>query len=242
MSLDRRLSGVLLTQDNERTVAAVLQCLERVADEVVVVDGGSRDATPDIAATRAKVRLYRRPFDGNIAAQKNFACDQALGDWILILDSDELLDEAALRAIPRLVRSPWQRWYKLRRSWLVRRDGRWFRLESPLHYPDHQLRLFRNARPFRYDLQRSPIHHNFPKEGRGWGRKLRRAHILHYDLALHDRAAREAKVERYRRLDPASERTHRMYLWEESGAALVPAEVPDAAFLPPPAQRQATSP
>lgn len=235
MSLDLRLSGVLLVQDNAATVGAVLACLDQVADEIVVVDGGSRDATADIAAAHPKVRLYRRAFDGNIAAQKNFACDQALADWILILDSDELLDAAALAAVPRLIRRPWRRWYKFRRSWLVAREGSWFRVDSPLHYPDFQLRLFRNARPFRYDLGRSPIHHNFPKPGRGPGRKLRREHILHFDLALHDRAARAAKVERYRRLDPASERTHGMYLWEDSGARLVPVPPPQPGLLPAPA-------
>lgn len=229
MSLGVRLSGVLVAQDNARTIGAVLACLQPIADEIVVVDGGSSDATAELAAAADKVRLYRRPFDGDIAAQKNFACDQALGEWILILDSDELLDEAALAAIPRLVRSRWRRWYKFRRSWLVRQEERWFRVESPLHYPDYQLRLFRNAPPFRYDRARSPIHHNFPKAGRGFGRKLAREHILHFDFVLHDAAARAVKVERYRRLDPASERTHQMYLWEQSGARLTPMPAPAGA-------------
>lgn len=221
-----RLSGILLVQDSAATVGAVLRCLERVADEIVIVDGGSRDDTLAIAAAHAKVRPYRRPFDGNLAAQKNFACDQALGDWLLILDSDELLDDEAARAIPRLVRNPFCSWYKLRRAWLVERDGALFRVESPLHYPDWQLRLFRNRPPFRYDLRRSPIHHNFPKEGRGPGRKLRRGHILHFDLVLRSRQEREDKVRRYRELDPASERTHQQYLWEDVGARLVPLPLP----------------
>jgi len=216
----------MVVQDNARTLSPVLECLAAVADEIVVVDGGSRDGTDEIAAAHPAVRFYRRAFDGNIAVQKNFACDQAYGDWLLILDSDELLSAATLEAVPRLIRNPLASWYKFSREWLVEKDGRLWRLQSPLHHPDFQLRLFRNRPPFRYDLSRSPIHHNFPKRGRGWGRKMPRLAIQHFDLLLNSRAAREAKVERYREMDAASERTHGMYLWEDLALDLVPTEVP----------------
>ncbi len=222
MSRRLRLSGVVVTQDNADTLGRVLACLGRVCDEIVVVDGGSRDATPEIVLACPRARLYHRPFDGDLARQKNFAMDQALGEWLLVLDTDELLCPRALAAIPRLVRHPWRRWYKFARCWVAARDGRLGRVDSPLHWPDWQLRLFRNAPPFRYDPGGSPIHHNFPRSGRGPGRKLRGRHILHYDLLLQDAAARRAKVERYRRMDPRSERTHGMYLWEEAGAGLAP--------------------
>lgn len=217
-----RLSGVVVAQDNERTIGAVLACLGRVCDEIVLVDGGSRDATPELALACPRLRFYHRPLDSSIAAQKNFAFDQAFGEWILVLDSDELLCDRALAAVPRLVRNPWRSWYKFPRCWLVDTPEGLRHALSRLHFPDYQLRLFRNRPPFRYDLARSPIHHNFPKPGRGLGRKLRREHIMHFDFLLHDRTAREAKVERYRQLDPAAERTHQMYLWEESAERLAP--------------------
>ncbi|RMH04500.1 MAG: glycosyltransferase [Planctomycetota bacterium] len=217
------LSGVVVAQDNERTLPAVLHQLGRVADEIVLVDGGSRDATPDLALATPGLRFFHRPFTGNIAEQKNFALDQALGDWILILDTDELLSDPALRVVPWLVRTPGLSWVKFSRCWLVEDDQRIGHLVSRLHFPDFQLRLFRNRRPFRYDLARSPVHHNFPKAGRGIGLKLRRRPIMHFDFLLNDRAAREAKVERYRLLDSDSESTHAMYLWEDfPGAELRP--------------------
>jgi len=225
------LSGVLLVQDNEDTVDAVLDQLLSICGEVVVVDGGSRDSTPDRVLARERTRLYPRPFSGNLAEQKNFALDQALGEWILLLDSDELLCREALAGIPRWIRSPWCRWYKFARLWLLPEEKggppQHF-LKSPRHHPDWQLRLFRNAAPFRYDLGRSPVHHNFPKRGRGRGRKQAAAHLLHFDFLLKDRAAREAKVENYRTLDPASEATHAMYLWEDYPGAEA-AELPACA-------------
>lgn len=226
-----RLSGVVVAQDNEAVIGAVLDNLAQVADEIVFVDGGSRDATPDIALARPGVRFHHRPFDGSIAEQKNFALDQALGDWILLLDSDELLCDRALAAVPRLIQNPWRSWYKFRRCWLVNGPSGPRQAVSTLHYPDFQLRLFRNRPPFRYDLARSPIHHNFPKPGRGRGLKLRREHIMHFDFLLHDRAAREAKVERYLQADPASAATHRMYLWEETATTLTPPPASSAHLL-----------
>ena len=224
MALGKRLSAVVVAQDNEATIQQVLDCLVRVADEIIVVDGGSRDATVDISRSCPKVRLYHREFDGNIAVQKNFGCDQAHGDWILILDTDELLCGNAITRIPRLIRGTLCRWFKFERHWIVEHEGELCRLQSPLHHPDWQLRLFRNCPTFRYDPNGSPIHHHFPKRGRGWGRRLFDMNIQHYDLMLNDRATREAKVERYTRIDPASKDTNAMYLWEDGDSELVPVE------------------
>ena len=96
--MDRiHLSGVVVCQDNASTIGAVLDSLVPFCDEIVVVDGGSSDATREIATQRDKVRLYERRFDGH-ARQKNFGFDQALGDWILIVDTDELLGGRGLRS------------------------------------------------------------------------------------------------------------------------------------------------
>ncbi len=63
--------------------------LERLAwvDEVVLVDGGSTDATREIAQ-RFGCRLFERPFD-SFSRQRNYAIDQATGDWVLSIDADE---------------------------------------------------------------------------------------------------------------------------------------------------------
>lgn len=57
------------------------------ADEVVVVDGGSHDATLAVAR-RFGARVYQRPFD-NFARQQNFALSRARCQWVLSLDADE---------------------------------------------------------------------------------------------------------------------------------------------------------
>ena len=87
-------------------------------------------------------------------------------------------------------------------------------VRSDKHYPDYQLRLFRNLPFFRY-TDRSPIHGHFPREGRGRGRKLRGCHLFHFDFLLNGRRRRRAKVRRYSTADPATAGTSAMYLWEE---------------------------
>lgn len=210
-----RLSGVVVCQDNESTIGPVLNTLARVCDEIVVVDGGSRDGTAEIAGRHPLVRLFDHPFDGNLGRQKNYGFDRARGDWILSLDTDELLGERSLRWIPRLIRLRFAHWYAFPRYWLVERQGRTCYLADRPFYPDRTVRLFRNEPDFRYDLSRSPIHHPFPRTARRrFGLRLRRCHIFHYDFLLKSRAEREVKVERYLKVDPAGERIHRRYIWE----------------------------
>jgi glycosyltransferase involved in cell wall biosynthesis len=88
---DGQVSGPTITVicivlNEERNLPGML---ERVhwADEVVVVDGGSSDATVEIARSFG-ARVFQRPFD-NFARQQNFALSLARGDWVLSLDADE---------------------------------------------------------------------------------------------------------------------------------------------------------
>jgi glycosyltransferase involved in cell wall biosynthesis len=223
-----RVSGAVIAQDNEDTIEAVLDNLGQVCDEIVVVDGGSHDATRERAASRPDVRLYERPCGDDIGAQKNFAFDQCFGDWILVLDTDELLGARGLRRLRFLTQVPGMRWFSFPRYWLVEQDGRVGYLAGKPYYRDRQIRLFRNEPGFRYDASRQPIHHPF-RGKHGMGRPLRRPHVFHYALLLLDRAAREEKVRRYARAEPGSEALHAMGLWEESGVpvAALPEPCPD---------------
>ena len=81
-----RLSAVVVTQNEEKNIARCLDSV-RFADEVVVVDAKSADRTVEIAARRG-ARVISREWDG-FAKQKQFAIDQALGEWVLLIDSDE---------------------------------------------------------------------------------------------------------------------------------------------------------
>ena len=234
-----RLSGVVVCQNNAATIGPVVRSLAPCCDEIIVVDGGSDDETVEIAAPCEKVRLFQRDFETQ-ATQKNFACDQALGDWILILDSDELLSAAGLRRLRRLTHVPGAHWFSFPRYWLVEQAGRLYYLAGRPYYRDRQLRLFRNEPGFRYDEERHPIHHEFQAR-RGFGRPLRSPHIFHYALLLNEREERERKFRRYMEIEPASERINRQQLWEDQAVPLRPLpESPPGMLGPRRARIQAT--
>ena len=86
------LSVTIVAQNEERTIAAVLSAVKDLADEIVFLDSGSADHTPEIAQSFG-VRFYHQDWLG-YAEQKNKAIDLATGEWILCLDADEVLTPA----------------------------------------------------------------------------------------------------------------------------------------------------
>jgi len=207
------LSVCVLVQNHAPLIPRFLRNVEPIADEIVAVDGGSRDGSQTILRAHPKVRLYERPFDGFVP-QRNFSFDKATGDWIFILDIDELVGDRIRDRLPALMRACRKRWYKFPRYWLVSEKPPLY-LCSEVHYPDFAIRLFRNIPFFRYTEDRI-VHHHFPREGRGPGKKVRDAHVFHLHLLLYDRAQREAKVAAFNRAAPAEAATSNpTYLFED---------------------------
>jgi glycosyltransferase involved in cell wall biosynthesis len=99
-----RLSAILITRDEALDLPGCLESLRGLADEIVVLDGGSSDSTLEIARS-AGARVSHRDFDG-FAAQKQAALDQADGDWVLSIDADERLSPELREEIRRVLASP----------------------------------------------------------------------------------------------------------------------------------------
>jgi glycosyltransferase involved in cell wall biosynthesis len=138
------ISAVVLTGNVERHLPACLRCLTW-ADEVMVLDGGSRDRTIAIAEA-AGARIERRPFD-DFAHQRQAALDRARGDWVLFVDDDERVSAGLAAEIRAAAASGQAEAY-----WVPRRNyiwGRWIRGGG--WFPDAQLRLLRRDRAC-YDL------------------------------------------------------------------------------------------
>jgi glycosyltransferase involved in cell wall biosynthesis len=131
-----RISATIVACNEADNLERALHSLA-CADEIVLVDSGSTDQTPAIAA-RLGARVINQPWQG-YAAQKNFATGHAQHDWILSLDADEELDAQAQAAIGEWKSSqPAADGYRFARR--ARYLGRWI-----LHsgwYPDYKVRLF----------------------------------------------------------------------------------------------------
>lgn len=95
-----KISVVLITMNEERNIERCLRSVLPIADEVVVVDSFSEDATEEICA-RYNVRFVTHAWEG-YAGSKNFADSLASHDLILSIDGDEALSETLISSIKSL--------------------------------------------------------------------------------------------------------------------------------------------
>ena len=91
------ISAVVLAKNNEATIKKTLGSLLEFKD-VVVYDNGSSDKTMDIVKEFSNINLIQGKFKG-FGWTKNKAASYAKNDWILIIDSDEVVDAELLKTI-----------------------------------------------------------------------------------------------------------------------------------------------
>ncbi|OPC02169.1 glycosyl transferase [Elizabethkingia ursingii] len=82
-----KVSGLIITYNEERNIAAVLNCFN-FCDEIIVVDSFSTDKTVEIAQQNPKVKVYQQEFV-DYTKQRNKALSLAENDWVFFLDGDE---------------------------------------------------------------------------------------------------------------------------------------------------------
>jgi glycosyltransferase involved in cell wall biosynthesis len=92
------ISAVVNTLDAERFLAYALRSVAPWVAEIVVVDMESTDATVAVAE-RFGARVVPHPRTGFVEAARAFACAQARGTWLLVLDADEIVPPALARRL-----------------------------------------------------------------------------------------------------------------------------------------------
>lgn len=103
-----------ITQDAGGILRESLASVCDVAQEIVVVDSGSLDDTLEIAKSYG-ARIFQHSWQG-FPVQRQWAVDRATHDWVLMMDSDEVLTRQASAVIKKLLcRQPVVAAYKLRR-------------------------------------------------------------------------------------------------------------------------------
>jgi glycosyltransferase involved in cell wall biosynthesis len=131
-----KVSVTIITLDEAEHIAAAIASAAW-ADEIVVVDAGSRDDTVAIARANG-ARVEVRGWPGWIE-QKNYAASMAAHDWILSLDADERITPALAAEVRALLAAdPPRRAYRVPR--VTFHLGRWIRTTD--FYPDYQTRLY----------------------------------------------------------------------------------------------------
>jgi len=129
------LSVVIIALNAASQIEACLKSAA-FADEIVVVDSGSRDETREIGL-KYGARVIHQDWLG-FGRQKQFAVGQASHDWVLCLDADERVGETLRANIGKALAAPQFHAYRMPRR--NRFLGRWLRYGEG--YPDWSLRLF----------------------------------------------------------------------------------------------------
>lgn len=137
------LSVVIATFNEEKNLPACLESIKGLADEIIIVDGGSTDKTVEIGKRYgAKVEVTNNPAIFHINKQK--AIDLATKSWILQLDADERVSRELKEKLITILKYPDS---SINGYWIPRKN--WFLgrfLMKGGQYPDYTLRLYRKGK------------------------------------------------------------------------------------------------
>ncbi len=136
------LTVLIPCRNEERNIRPCIDSVWHLADEILVADSGSSDATMDIAREFTKVRIIEREYV-TAGDFKNWAIPQAKHEWILVVDADERVPLALAREIElELSRGPSNDGY------FIYRENHFLghRMNFGDARTDHVLRLFHRDR------------------------------------------------------------------------------------------------
>jgi glycosyltransferase involved in cell wall biosynthesis len=174
----------MIVRDEEAALPRCLASVASVADELVVVDTGSTDATREVARAHG-ARVLEFDFTRvDFAAARNHGLDHATGSHVLVLDADEALAPGSVDEVRAAVAD------RRADAAVVNRRNL---LDGAVRRVDHAVRLFPNRPEYRY---RHRVHETVDEAILEAGGRLRRSGIV-IDHHLPPEADELAKSRRY---------------------------------------------
>ena len=186
-----KISLCMIARDEEAFIAQCLDSAKNFVDEIILVDTGSSDRTPEIAKSYG-AKVYEFPWNDSYADARNESLKRASHEWILVLDADEKLDPATAHLLRREIANPRAEGYNmLFRN--VMTDG-----VTPDITSHRVCRLFRNDPKYRYE---SRVHEHVENAiTRNGGRVGQLDVLVHHYGYRTDIVAERGKHERYVRM------------------------------------------
>lgn len=172
------LSVVLATFNEEENLERCLTAVKELADEIVIVDGTSKDRTVEIAKSLG-ARVIVTTNKQNFHINKQMAIDAAKEEWILQLDADEVVDIELEKEIKEIIKkNPDENGF-----WIPRKNyflGRF--LMKGGQYPDYTIRLYRNGKG---RLPQKDVHEQAEIDGKIGYLKSALLHYPYKDFAFY---------------------------------------------------------
>ncbi len=186
-----RISQCMIVKNEEKNIERALSWGRSLMWEQIVVDTGSTDRTVELAE-KLGAKVFSFPWIDDFSAAKNFAIEQAQGDWIAFLDADEYMTpEDAAKLSQVLNEQEEKRFDGISTGWQQLDD------EGRIFASGTQIRFFRNQPDIRY---RRRIHEQLESKT---GRELKIGDVVASLSIFHtgyQGLAGKAKSSRNRRL------------------------------------------
>ncbi len=169
-----KITAIIVTKNEEENIRG---CIESIkwADEIIVVDSGSRDKTLSIAREYTG-KIYSKP-DLNVTQKRRYALSDAdiTNEWILFIDADERITEELKKEIASIEGNDGINGYYInRRNYYL---GKW--IKNCGIYPDYTLRLFRKGKG---QVNNRIVHESIEVEGKTVRLKNDMLHYSYRDL------------------------------------------------------------
>jgi len=100
----RTVSACMIVKNEEELLEDCLKSIRNWVDEIIIVDTGSTDKTVEIAESYG-AKIYHQEWEGNFSKHRNYSLEQAMSDWIFIIDADERLCEEDIPKLQGLINS-----------------------------------------------------------------------------------------------------------------------------------------
>lgn len=137
-----KLSLCMIVKNESKHLANCLESVEGVVDEIVIVDTGSTDNTVEIAK-KYGAKVFHYEWHDDFGAARNESLKHATGDWILVLDADEVLsDESKDKIRAFMVDVGADIYYQLR----IKNLG----ANNKVAHQNYMVRFFKNSPRARY--------------------------------------------------------------------------------------------
>ncbi len=191
------LSLCMIVRNEEKHLAACLNSVKTIADEIIIVDTGSVDRTKDLAFVYGAT-VFDYEWKDDFSDARNFSLSKAHGDWVLVLDGDEKLAFTDLHKIRRLVTKKKKdlcAYVLITRNYIsgvfcgwVPNEGEYAQEEAGGGwFPSDKIRLFPNDRRVRFE---NPVHELVEASVKQIGMKIKECSVPvhHYGKLDPDKA------------------------------------------------------
>ncbi len=135
-----KLTVVINTLNEEKSLPRALASVKGFADEVVVCDMESGDRTVEIAKSLG-AKVFTHEKTGYVEPARNFAISKANNPWVMVLDADEEVPDRLAAEIKRILKSPKADYFRIPRKNII--FGYWMRHSR--WWPDYNIRLFKKG-------------------------------------------------------------------------------------------------